>query len=205
MTPVGPGHQHYVRRAMRSVATARKWPSHPWDHVDHFLIDDTAGAMGRGRARNAGIDKAAEARDDWLFFLDADDQMMPNALALNDFDAPATFGAILLDGKPLKENAWPLTFAEIAEGGAHGTLVMGFFCRADLGMRFDEALDAGEDFEFYLRLPGFTKRREPLVDIGYRTPSATGPRGYERIDWIAVCNEQIKRAIEREPGKFRSR
>lgn len=182
ITPVGPGHDELVKRASKSIGTSSQFD------VEHFIIDDLAGRLGRSKARNLGMIDA-----DWYFFLDADDMMCPGALELNDFNAAATFGAISLDGKIIKENVWPCGWPEIAKHGALGTLSMGFFCRADVArrVRFNEDMDAGEDFDFYMRLPDFVKIKQPLVDIGYSAPSAGGPRGYKRIDWTAICNKVI--------------
>lgn len=46
------------------------------------------------------------------------------------------------------------------------------------------------DFEFYLRLPNFIKRRAPLVNIGGgdATPE----------DWLAVCDEVAARYRKQE-------
>jgi hypothetical protein len=81
---------------------------------------------------------------------------------------------------------------------------MGFFCRADIAreLRFNEELNAGEDFEFYMRLHSFTKRDYPLAKIGYDLPSATGPRGYSSLDWVKICNGFIAAAVERNPAKY---
>jgi hypothetical protein len=81
---------------------------------------------------------------------------------------------------------------------------MGFFCRADVArrLRFNEEMDAGEDFDFYMRLDDFTKIATPLVDIGYDLPSAGGPRGYGRLDWIGACNKIIADYVSREPQKY---
>jgi hypothetical protein len=141
---------------------------------------------------------------DWYFFLDADDRMREDALLLNDFNAPATFGAVSLDGEILAGNVYPCGWLDIAQNGASGTLSMGFFCKASVArlLRFNTDLDSGEDFDFYMRLPGFTKRRKPLVDIGYSQPSAGGPRGYKKIDWTGICNRVITNALKREPHKY---
>lgn len=197
ITPVGPGHEKIVELAKASVLHAAPGP---FTDIKHIIVDDHRGDRGRSRARNLGIERAAGC--DWLFFLDADDRLLAGALTRNDFEAPATFGAVMTSGRIIDQNVWPCSWADIAMRIV-GTLSMGFFCRADLGMRFDETLDAGEDFEFYLRLPGFTKRREPLVDIGYDAPSAGGPRGYDQIDWAAICAAEVNRAMAREPEKFR--
>ena len=175
-----------INAAVASVEAA-DWG--PFDKVEHVLVDDHAGKLGRSAARNKGMIEA-----DWYFFLDADDRLRPDALNLIEFNASATFGAVALDGKVTKENVWPCGWGEIARHGSLGTLSMGFFCRSDVArrLRFNEDMDAGEDFDFYMRLPDFVKVRQPLVDIGYSAPSAGGPRGYKRIDWTGICNTIIR-------------
>lgn len=198
ITPVGPGHE---APALIARETVRNAALGPFDDVHHLVIHDERGNLGRSAARNLGI---KDAETDWLFFLDADDRLRTNALENNDFDSPSTFGAVSLDGIVTHRNVYPCTFQDIALKGARGTLTMGFFCKTEIArqLMFNESMDAGEDFDFYLRLPAFTKRPVPLVDIGYSVKSATGPRGYEKIDWIEICNKQIAKAVEREPEKF---
>lgn len=188
--PVGPGHEELAKRAVASVRSA--WATHrgPFTEFVVHVVDDTKGELGRSAARNRGMD---EAPADWHFLLDADDEMYTGAFRLVDLEASATFGAITLLGRRYRRDVWPCTRDTLLARGAHGTLSMGCFVRGDLGLRFDESLDAGEDFDFYMRLPSFTKRLEPLVSIGYDQPSAGGPRGYESIDWLKACNEAIDR------------
>ena len=188
VTPVGPGHERIVGRCQDSVRVALR-QEHPWDTVQHIVVYDLDGQLGRGRARNIGMDCGA----DWLFFLDADDWMMPDALKRIDLDAPATFGAVAFNGKPTRANVYPCTREQVIEYGGKGTLSMGFFCRADIAqrLRFCEDMNAGEDFDFYMRLPEWTKQHVPLVEIGRFTPSARGPRGYKELDWHAVCRKVI--------------
>lgn len=201
ITPVGPGHEAAAARAMASVDVA--CGASCFGSVRHVIVEDHAGNMGRSHARNIGMDSEA----DWFFFLDADDTMRPDALTLNRFNEPATFGAVSLNGRIYDRNIQPCGWRQIALNGARGTLSMGCFVRADIAraVRFDESLDAGEDFDFYLRLPGFTKIARPLVDIGYDTPSATGPRGYDNIDWTGICNGIIEKYVTANPEKFNLR
>lgn len=86
-----------------------------------------------------------------------------------------------------------MTREDLFQHGALGTLSMGCFVRGDLGLRFDESMDIGEDFDFYLRLPSFTKRNKPLVHIGYTEPSAGGPRGASKVGWLDACAAVIER------------
>src|SRR3990167_4772063 len=186
ITPVGPGHKEFVLNARASVSLARYAKNCKFTEVRHVVIDDHEGRMGRSRARNLGMTEDA----DWFFFLDADDRMMPQALSLCDFRYQATFGTVFSRCalKKITSNIYPCGWQQIREHGAKGTLSMGFFCRADVArkLRFDERLDAGEDFDFYMRLDNFIKIDKPLADIGTDIPSATGPRGYESIDWSGV-------------------
>jgi hypothetical protein len=203
ITPVGPGHEKIVQRAIESVKVARRFVNPgTYERVHHEVVYDTQGEMGRCKARNIGIDAHPDA--DWYFFLDADDYMRNYALTRCDHTFAATFGAVSLCGKVTSSNLRRCGWAEIAKYGALGTLSMGFFCRGDVAreLKFREDMDAGEDFEFYLRLPGFRKVKDPLVDIGRDTPSAVGPRGYTSLDWIGTCNKIIAEAIARDPQKF---
>jgi glycosyltransferase involved in cell wall biosynthesis len=202
VTPVGPGHETIFERAAQSVQTAVEHSSPIFTDVEHFVVWDTKGEFGRSAARNRAILSSQDA--DWFFFLDADDIMRPCALEYCMLNSAATFGAVYQRGATIRENVWPCDWRSIVDYGARGTLSMGFFCRADVArrLRFNEDLDAGEDFEFYMRLPHFVKVRSPLVEIGRDTPSAVGPRGYISLDWIGVCNTVIEDAIRCDPDKF---
>lgn len=185
--PVGPGHQELAGAAKVSVLRAWACSRGPFTDLQVVPVADHDGRLGRSRARNVGLDVPA----DWHFLLDADDEMMPNAFGFVDLAASATFGAVCLNGQPYIRDRQPVTRETIFEHGAHGTLSMGCFVRGDLGLRFNEGLDVGEDFDFYLRLPDFTKRTAALVSIGYDHPSAGGPRGYHEIDWREICRRVI--------------
>ncbi len=185
--PVGPGHHLFLQSALASVHYAWKNDHGPFSDISWIWIDDQDNPIGRSAARNIGL----EQKSDWFFLLDADDQMMPDAFSLVDLNHPATFGAVMIRNAIWRENVWPVTREKIFEHGAKGTLSMGFFLRGDVDIRFNEDMDAGEDFDFYMRLPGFIKIRDPLVSIGYDKPAAHGPRGYKKIKWLDICNEVI--------------
>lgn len=198
ITPVGPGHERIVESAIASVRVAFR-NNRTFSGVRHIIIDDDRGDLGRSKARNIGMDRSDA---DWFFFLDADDTMRPDALNVA-LKSPAVFGAVSLRSGPTK-NVYPCGWREVALHGACGTLSMGFFCRADVArrLRFNEGMNAGEDFDFYLRLDDFAKLARPLVDIGYDIPSAVGPRGYHWIDWSGICNGLIADAVAKEPEKY---
>lgn len=200
ITPVGPGHETFAAQAVASVTVANERGYVGFTSIKHNVVEDHGGQLGRSRARNLGMDKDA----DWYFFLDADDTMREDALSLNDFSSAATFGSVSLSGRVPWENIYPCRWRDIALYGASCTIAMGFFCRASVArrLRFNEAMNKGEDFDFYMRLPSFTKIDRPLVDIGYHLPSAGGARGYDQIDWVGICNDVIAEAVTREPSKY---
>jgi hypothetical protein len=204
ITPVGPGHEDHALSAVDSVKAAIAFGCGRFTSVEHRIVDDTAGRMGRSRARNEGMD----ADGDWFFFLDADDVMAPAALTMCDFDSAATFGLVCwegcLEGRSRRMNVLPCGWRDLALFGARGTLSMGFFVRAELArsLRFNETMNIAEDYDFYVRLPAFTKVGVPLVNIGYYLPSAGGPRGYDEVDWVGACDNVIRKAVEKEPEKY---
>jgi glycosyltransferase involved in cell wall biosynthesis len=188
--PVGPGHEEYSVAAVASVRAAWQHNPGPFRNIVVDVVEDTEGKLGRSAARNLGLDRN---RADWHFLMDADDEMTPGGFALADTTRAATFGAVCLNGVVMRENRRNVAREDLFVRGALGTLSMGFFLYGGLGRRFNETMDAGEDFDFYLRLPDFVKRDEPIVSIGRDKPSAGGPRGYQTLDWVATCNEVIRR------------
>ena len=197
VTPVGPGHERTVEDAVQSVMHAWESGRGAFTSLRHEVILDTDGALGRSAARNKGI-RSHPA--DWYFLLDADDLLMPLAFDVfekADMDAALVFGAVCTDTHGIiRENVCPLDWDGLMRFGARGTLSMGCFVRADVAhaVPFAETLDAGEDFDFYLRACSmfpWEKLAEPLVTIRTRVPSATGPRGYESLDWRTACDRVI--------------
>jgi glycosyltransferase involved in cell wall biosynthesis len=191
ITPVGPGHEGIFPFAAMSVVHLIP---HSFTEIIHVIVNDTKGELGRSRARNIGMETPA----DWYFFLDADDIIMPDAPRFVDFvkgPTDAIFGAVQIDGRVTAANLWPCRREDLYEHGGKGTLCMGFFVKAEVArdLRFDETLDYGEDFDFYMRLPSFYKVKPPLVSINSKIPSAGGPRGYKNLDWHKVCREVVDR------------
>jgi len=186
--PIGPGHEGCAVEAVQSVERAWGKDHGPFGECEIVQVPDPGGGLGRSAARNRGLD---ERPADWHFLLDADDWMLPRAFGLVDLSVAATFGAVCLGRKVIKDNCWPVTREILLERGAAGTLSMGCFVRGDLGLRFDVTLDVGEDFDFYLRLPSFTKQRDPLVGIG--RGSAGGPRSSRGCRWREACAAVVER------------
>lgn len=201
--PVGPGHEEYSDNAVRSVVCSWEYDPGPFTHLWITRVWDGKGDLGCAEARNVGMNRTLA---DWHFLLDADDTMMKGAFALVDLKAPATFGAIVLDRRLSSENLWPVDRQVLRERGALGTLSMGCFVRGDLGLRFREGFPVGEDFDFYCRLPGFTKRQKALVNIGYRKPRAgSGEKNREAVGWLYACNDIIEQHLgpSKEPKPVR--
>lgn len=191
ITPVGPGHEGILPFAAMSVINLEHYC---FNEITHVIVNDTEGKLGRSKARNLGMETPA----DWYFFLDADDIIMPYAPRFIERlggSYPAIFGAVQINGRVTPKNRFPCDMKVIYEHGAEGTLCMGFFVRGEVAreVQFDESLDKGEDFDFYMRLPGFYKVRLPLVSVNGKIPSAVGPRGYTELDWHKTCWEVIRR------------
>lgn len=191
ITPVGPGHEGILPLAAMSVVNLEPWV---FDEVLHVIVNDTRGELGRSRARNIGMETPA----DWYFFLDADDIIMPYAprfVEKVDDEYAAIFGAVQINGRVTPQDRWPCRIEHILEFGGLGTICMGFFVKGDVArdLRFDENLDKGEDFDFYMRLPSFYKVRVPLVSVNSKMSSAGGPRGYKELDWLKTSREVVDR------------
>lgn len=197
VTPVGPGHQRFAEEARESVRRAKAFSIGPFESVEHVLIDDTAGAMGRSAARNSAVAEAAGRGVDWIFFLDADDVLLPETferVAPFAGEHDAVWGAIC---------EWPAG-AETCRVRAHQdvpivgvmdvlridpfyTLQMGHFVRTQVALAtpFAVNLNAGEDFDYYLRLwlnHRCTKIALPLF-INRRGRHSTGPKSATGSDW----------------------
>jgi len=118
---------------------------------------------GVSTARNWG---AAEASGEWLYFLDADDQLMPGAIESlaaflaghADVDAVAGWGQCMdVSGVPLPEASrvlpGPLTPSQIVRGSSPitGAALVRRSAFERVG-GFDEGLSLAEDLDFWIRL-----------------------------------------------------
>ena len=211
--PVGPGHQTHCQQAVNSVMAAAQSDPGPFSDFDCVVIDDTAGAKGRSAARNEGVREAAARGADWLFFLDADDMMVPQAfgqMAPHIDRADAVWGLIL-------ESVETQAGSETATGRIRlpqlpriealddlllhdpfVTLQMGHFVRTAVALAtpFDETLDVGEDFDYYLRLwskARCVKINAPLF-LNRRGMNSSGPRSGNGADWRASVGAVMESA-----------
>ncbi len=197
VTPVGPGHAALYAECGASVEAAWRSGHGPFATLSLIAVDDGEGRLGRSRARNIGIDRALDEGADWLFFLDADDLMVAGA-----FDAMTSLVAghdavwgLILGLSPGAARAH-LRIPQIVGMDALDdlllfdpflTLQMGHFVRAPVAatMRFDESIDAGEDFDYYLRLWRAHRCAKVAREffINRHARHSTGPRAASAEAW----------------------
>lgn len=194
--PVGPGHQELARRAIDSVEKAIAQGIGPFSEVVLHIQDDTQG-QGRSRARNLAVQAVAEAAVDWIFFLDADDLMAPNAFnevaGLTD-ELDGIWGSIYT-AEPGPRNITrreseisPInSFEQVLLNHPYNTLQFGHFVRTAVAANepFDVEMDCGEDVDYYLRMWSryrCSKVAQPLF-YNVRGQHSTGPRAATGQDW----------------------
>ena len=210
ITPVGPGHEVAYASCLNSIVTAWQHDQGLFSEFEIIMMLDLEGDFGRSQRRNDGIDEAISKNCDWLFFIDADDLMMPDAFKnaaqyVNDYDA--IFGNIceMPFGQPelavLREGQLTTTedFNDILLNDPYLTLKMGHFvktkCAAEI--KFDVDMNTGEDFKYYLELCQkykFIKAPEILF-INQRGNHSSGPRSANGGDWRASVESQISKII----------
>jgi hypothetical protein len=218
ITPVGPGHADLLADCKASVERAWRSSRGPFTRMEHVAVDDSRGELGRSRARNDGIRHAIALEADWLFFLDADDLMAPDAFEearayVDDHDA--LWGLIVSEapgaGEPhlrIPQIVAMDSLDELLLFDPFLTLQMGHFVRAAVAREigFNEALDAGEDFDYYLRL--WERHRCAKVArvffINRHSRRSSGPRSATAEQWGATVRgrqsaERQRRNLASEP------
>lgn len=200
--PVGPGHKQLSQRAISSVQQAIESGMGAFTEVEVIAQDDSLG-QGRSRARNLGVAAAGEKDAEWLFFLDADDLMAPNAFIdvqpyLNDYDA--VWGAIHVADLATQQitrrenEVNPITSLEqVLINPPFLTLQNGHFVRQQVAAQqpYNTEMDCGEDFEYYLRVwrdHACIKIEQPLF-FNVRGQHSTGPRSATGADWSKAIPE----------------
>jgi glycosyltransferase involved in cell wall biosynthesis len=179
--PVGPGHETIAIEAATSAMSLG---------FDVLPIDDTEGKLGRSKARNIAV---RLAKAEWLFFLDADDVMHKDAKKAKKFtNYDAIFG-LINDGKVRVPQIRKVDFKSLLRHDPTQTLQIGHFVKRAVALKypFDESLDCGEDFDYYLRL--WRDRRcikiPHTLFVNRRGNHSTGPRSATGRDW----SEAVKR------------
>jgi len=213
VTPVGPGHVQLYRECLTSVETSFAEKKGNFSGIIPIRIDDHEGKLGRSKTRNIGIRKAAQQNVDWIFFLDADDVMAPGAFEyvsayLGQYDA--IWGSIwTIERGEQRANERPhqlpflYSIEEVLSYDPFVTLQMGHFVKtsAALSTLFDESLDTGEDFDYYLRVwEKYTCIKIPLPFFyNRRGLHSQGPRSVTGAEW----SQQVEKIIERYSSSHR--
>ncbi len=212
VTPVGPGHEKLYDECLASVEKSFHERKGSFSEFMPIRIDDLDGRLGRSKTRNSGIKKAVEHGAEWIFFLDADDIMSPPAFEyvspyLSDYDA--IWGSTWVIEKCETEakerpNQLPFLYSieDVLSCDPFVTLQMGHFIKTSVALstQFNETLNTGEDFDFYLRvwkkyrcikisLPFFYNRR------GYHSK---GPRSATGHEW----RQNVENIMRRYTGNI---
>lgn len=173
-----------------------------FQHIDLCIINDKEGKLGRSNARNVALEKEA----DWVFFLDADDLMHPLAFeTMSDYmDYDAVWGNIYeySNGVCVWRYQVPeiRTYRELISFDPYTTLQMGHFIRKDKLVPFNNEMDCGEDWDYYIRIwknNKCIKIREPLF-INRRGIHSTGPRSATGREW----SETVHNILEKERSVY---
>ncbi|MGH7354048.1 MAG: glycosyltransferase [Candidatus Rokuibacteriota bacterium] len=212
ITPIGPGHSRLFDDCRRSVEQGMAHSRGPFSEIVHLAVDDTRGALGRSVARNAAVAKAVREGADWLFFLDADDVLVEDAFARVE-DHVDRYDAIWGSIYELKKNATrphiragqdvPIrTVDDVLRMDPALSLQMGHFVRGAVARhtRFDVRLDAGEDFDYYLRVwhrYRCLKLPHPLF-MNRRGMRSKGPRSASAAAWRRLALMIIARFAEKQ-------
>ena len=211
ITPVGPGHEGLYEECLASINKSYDDNKGRFSEIILVRVDDTDGRLGRSRARNKGIKQAAEQGAEWLFFLDADDLMAPSAFEyasnyLDDYDA--VWGSIwsIEEGQQkAEEREGQLSFLwsieDVLSFDPFVSLQMGHFVKTSVALSalFDESLDTGEDFDYYLRV--WEKHKCIKIPLPFfynrRGIHSQGPRSATGGQWRQVVEGIIKKYRER--------
>jgi len=211
VTPVGPGHAQRARECRASIEAA--WREHPgpFSGLQFHFIDDGRGELGRSRARNVGVEAARQTGADWIFFLDADDFMTPRAFSIfgeyaDRFDAVWGLMAIKPPDSVDYHVRFPqaLTLRSVDELlllDPFMTLLMGHFVRTSVAvdLPFDETLDAGEDFDYYIR--AWEKYRctkvAQVLSVNRSDQHSSGPRAATADQWRVSASARLAAALDK--------
>jgi glycosyltransferase involved in cell wall biosynthesis len=164
ITPVGPGHELLFLQCKNSVNKAITQSMGPFTGINHMPVDNTQGLKGRSACRNSGVAEAVAHGAGWIFFLDADDLIFPDAFekvmdAVRQYDA--IWGAICelkrgADYLQIRdEQDVPIRNVEdVLSVDPFFSLQMGHFVKAEIAFAnpFNVELNTGEDFDYYLRI-----------------------------------------------------
>jgi hypothetical protein len=176
-----------------------------FDNIHIRVGEDTDGALGRSAMRNQMAEGIPD--EDWLFFLDADDLMHPNAIrevTESDGDKVAVWGLILeyQSGCVLErfQIPWVESYEDLVRYDPYMTLQMGHFIKKGAWRPFNESMDVGEDWEYYLRIwkehDGHCIKQAGPMMVNVRGQHSTGPRSGNGRQWRDVVMPLMQAALE---------
>jgi FkbM family methyltransferase len=214
ITPIGPGHKETYESCKKSINDAWIVSKGCFSNLELIPMLDLDGKYGRSQRRNDGIQIAENKNCDWIFFIDADDLMSPSAFYdvtpyIQNYDAiwgnicEMPFGD--LAQIKLRENQLVNTenFSEILKVDPFLTLQMGHFVKTSIAKEigFDESMNVGEDFKYYLQLCAKFKfiKCPCIFFINQRGNHSIGPASGNGKLWREVVQLEIQKTINRHP------
>jgi len=219
ITPIGPGHEKSYETCKQSINIAWEFDKGPFLELEIIAMPDPYGHEGRSTRRNEGIALAKEKRCDWLFFLDADDLMTPEAFQevlpyIAKYDA--IWGNICempygnFSQVKVRENQLISTenFEDILRIDPFYTLQMGHFVKIHVAAQigFDASMDTGEDFRYYLKVCSqykFIKCPE-IFFINQRGNHSMGPKSANGVAWRNCVEAEIAKYTLNTAGHTKS-
>lgn len=216
ITPVGPGHKELAADCIQSVADAMRQSKGLFDVIAHSVVDDTNGHLGRSAARNKGVADAIREKSEWLFFLDADDLILPDVFAAVQDDISkydAVFGQICEqnknDSQPRIRDKQQIpinSIMDILNIDPFFSLQMGHFVRTTVAhsIPFNVSRNTGEDFEYYLKLWHkfrCIKIQKPLF-INRRGLHSSGPKAADGMQWRRNVYEVMMEFVQANRSLF---
>lgn len=226
ITPVGPGHENLINECKRSIENAVHFSTGAFSKAEHIIIDDTQAKLGRSKARNMGINQSLKKGADWIYFIDADDLLDEKAFEnvgpfIDEYDAIwGLISSFSNNQSPFPRTLQPRCISSITDLLCFDpflTIQMGLFVKGChmKNIRFNESLDTGEDFDFYLQLwRSFKCIKAPYVFFhNRRGQHSKGNRSGDGRQWrnnvenlvLDFCKENniyIEFAYEGEEIKF---
>jgi hypothetical protein len=218
ITPVGPGHEEsWYKLCLPSIEHAISSNSGAFTQIKPMPVFDTAGELGRSRARNMGVAQALAEDFDWIFFLDADDLMFGDAFeAVQPYlkDYVGVWGNIVETQFPelseikLRENqVTPIKdFKTLISADPFLSLQMGHFVKTEVALAnpFDEQMNAGEDFKYHLQVwkANSCIKCEEVFFVNVRGNHSLGPKGANGQDWSLAVRELFSSERESLGGEI---
>ena len=214
ITPIGPGHEELYQSCLQSINDAWQFSKGPFNQIEIMALWDLQATHGRSKKRNEGIQEAMRLHCEWIFFIDADDLMTKFSFEafskyFENYDGvwgnicEAPFGQ-LTKAKLRDEQITKMDqFEELLRFEPYSTIQMGHFIKSHIAneIKFDEEMDIGEDFRYYLRVwQSFKCVKVPeIFFINQRGAHSTGDRSGAGKKWsIAVENEILSKIAEHQ-------